>query len=295
MRVRAIDDANLPSTWTAYDTGTTAKDNVAPAQPSITVESARPGMRIIVTEPDEDDWDKIKYFARYNADPGTASAYLVHTGRTTSYTHTVGNDYYYYWYARTQVVDTSGNISSASNPGSVHPGKLQSADYDDGSVVTSSIANSNITSILIAAGVINSSHMGTISANCIVTGTIDASTVGVTSLNANNITAGTISSCVVNADAITVGTLSVDASSITFHGYGGEVTVTAGSTVVPFLSVAGAVNASHLFNAEIGDSCSGQGGLISSFNADQVDGIDCAGTAVISGWGQGTFTVMLAS
>ena len=127
VRVRALDDANLRSLPTDDDTGTTAKDNVAPATPAgLTVTAALKAIRITVNKPGEGDWAGTEYHVSTSSGFTPGAGTLKASGRFTS--HTYETTSYVVHYVRVRHYDSSGNYSGYCAQGSATPDKIDPPD-----------------------------------------------------------------------------------------------------------------------------------------------------------------------
>ena len=131
VRVRAVDDANLKSAWTGYETGTTTKDNSAPSAPTgLAVTAALKAIRIEIDEPAENDWVGTEFHVSDSDGFTPGAGTLVHVGRTTSHLHKT--DDYAAKYVKVRVYDSSGNYSDYTSQGTATPSKTGNGDVDDG-------------------------------------------------------------------------------------------------------------------------------------------------------------------
>lgn len=168
VQVRALDDAQLPSAWTAYHPaapgyGTTAKDNVAPAVPAnLSVEPAWGAIVITVDVPSEYDWGLTEFHVSTTSPFTPSGATLVHAGKINRHNHPC--NLYITYYVKVRHRDTSGNWSNYCAQGSAKP--LLAGQYCD--IVTSNQSASNV--IFVHVGITAEIESSFVAPSAFVTG-----------------------------------------------------------------------------------------------------------------------------
>jgi len=136
VAVRAVDTAGNPSAYCAPKTGTTPKDEIPPAVPTgLTVTPAKKSIRISVEKNAEPDWAGNEFHVSTVNNFNPSSATLVHSGKTTSHTHSCAS--YVAHYVKVRAYDTANppNFSAYTVQGSATPEQIDgSADIPNNNI-----------------------------------------------------------------------------------------------------------------------------------------------------------------
>lgn len=228
VRVRALDDANLPSAWTGYETGTTAKDNVAPGAPDPpTMLAVLKGIRMTVDKPGEGDWAGTEYYVSTSQGFTPGAATLKASGRFTSYTYET--TVYVNHYVRVRHYDSSGNYSGYCAEGSALPTKVQDTDIPDGEIPNAKIvdiAATKITGQVVNAQILDV-HWGKLT-------NIQVQNADIVNLACDKLLAGTITAAISIQSAGTIGFV----NGPDLSGSGGNLTISAAVTCTGSLQAA---------------------------------------------------------
>lgn len=231
VRVRAVDDAGLRSAPTAWSTGTTAKDNVAPATPTgLGVTGVLKGIRIKVNKPSEGDWAGTEYHVSTSSGFTPGAGTLKASGRFTS--HTYDTTSYVVHYVKLRHYDSSGNYSGYCAQGSATPDKIDPPDdippdsipddkiieIDWAKITNIEVVNADIVSLVaskITGKIINAQILSVEWAKITNAAIVNAD---ILNLACNKLLAGSITALI---NITTMGTLTFSASGGTYlHGIG---------------------------------------------------------------------------
>lgn len=241
VRVRAVDDAGLRSEPTAWSTGTTAKDNVAPATPTgLVVTVGIKTLKPSVDTPTEGDWSVTEFYASPSQGFTPGPSTLVHSGRVNSFTYNCPT--YGRYYFRVRHGDSSGNWSGYCAEVSGVPSKVQDGDIPDNQIrgvklVNKSVPNSKIIDVDFAKiknCAIQSADIVSLVADKITAGTLAVTVL----LEAVSIKAGTIS----GINMASTGTIGF-VNGPSMHGSAGDLYISEGQVWLTNL-IASAVTAS---------------------------------------------------
>lgn len=286
-RVRAFDDAGLRSAWTDYVSGTTAKDNVAPATPEgLAVTAVLKGIRITVDEPSEPDYAGTEFHVSQSSGFTPGAGTLKASGRFTSYTYETTS--YAVHYVKLRHYDSSKNYSGYCAQVGARPDRLNPpADIPDSSIPGSKIPDNQISDSKITGisagkitGEIVNAQVAWLSWAKIKYAAIESADI--VSLVASKITAGTIAATI---SITTMGRLTFASSGGTYlqgattflkcfghFGTGSPYDISAGSILLDSSAntiFCGTLSGNILKNVEIdGNTVTGDGVMCGGLNAE---------------------------
>jgi len=262
-RVKAIDLGGNESAYLDFNSGsaiTMPTDTTAPALTTNppTVTAVKKGVRISFTRPTEQDWAYTEFYCD-TANPPTT---LVHSGKASVFTYNVAS--YSLHYARVRHVDEAGNASAYSSVSSATPETVDTVDITNLAVTEGKIGNLAVTTGKIDNLAVTNAKIDSLAASKITAGTITA-TISIQS-------AGTIGFVDGPQLSGTAGKLAInDAVNVDGHVEANSLGAGAGGLYVGATQI---VNIGLALKSVIidGDTVTSDGVLVSSLNADMLEG-----------------------